>query len=169
VARHWKNCWKPKLENSEWREKCGIGSVEMSNTIRCDIVSAQEEIFSGQVALFVATGTSGELGIYPHHAPLMTTLKPGPLKVVLPDNEEAIFFVGGGILEVMPHLITVLTDTAIRADHLDEAAALRAKEEAERQLADRKGEMEIAQAMAKMAEAMAKLHAIEELRKKLKT
>ena len=89
--------------------------------------------------------------------------------MVLPDNEEAIFFVGGGILEVMPHLITVLTDTAIRADHLDEAAALRAKEEAERQLADRKGEMEIAQAMAKMAEAMAQLHAIEQLRRKLKT
>lgn len=137
----------------------------MSKTIQCDIVSAHEEIFSGEAAMIFATGTVGELGISPRHAPLITQLKPGPVRVQTPDGEEAFFFVGGGILEVMPHIVTVLADTAVRADDLDEAAAARAKEEAERELADRTGEMEIAEAQAKLAEAIAQLQALERLRK----
>jgi F-type H+-transporting ATPase subunit epsilon len=140
----------------------------MSKTIRCDIVSAQEEIYSGEAAMIFATGTVGELGISPRHAPLITQLKPGPVRVQQPDGEEAFFFVGGGILEVMPHIVTVLADTAVRADDLDEAAAARAKEEAERELADRTGEMEVAEAQAKLAEAVAQLQAMERLRKKVK-
>ena len=123
-------------------------------------------IFSGNVSLLVATGTLGELGITPRHAPLMTTLKAGPVRVLMPDGEESIFFVGGGILEVMPHLVTVLADTAVRADDLDEAAAKRAREEAERELKDRAGDMEFAEAQARLAKAMAQLRALEQLRKR---
>ena len=96
----------------------------MKHTIQCDIVSAQEEIFSGEATMVFATGSVGELGISPRHAPLITQLKPGPVRVQRPDGEEAFFFVGGGILEVMPHIVTVLADTAVRADDLDEAAAV---------------------------------------------
>ena len=140
----------------------------MSKTIRCDIVSAHEEIYSGDAAMIFATGTVGELGISPRHAPLITQLKPGPVRVQQPDGEEIFFFVGGGILEVQPHIVTVLADTAVRADDLDEAAAVRAKEEAERELQDRTGEMEVAEAQAKLAEAIAQLQALERLRKNLK-
>ena len=108
----------------------------MSKTIRCDIVSAHEEIYSGEAAMIYATGMVGELGISPRHAPLITKLKPGPVRVAQPDGEEAFFYVGGGILEVQPHVVTVLADTAVRADDLDEAAATKAKEEAERELQD---------------------------------
>jgi F-type H+-transporting ATPase subunit epsilon len=137
-------------------------------TFQCDIVSAQTEIFSGKVKAVVAGGDSGDLGIYPRHAPLMTTLKPGPIRVILADGEEAIFFVGGGILEVMPHLVTVLADTAIRADDIDEAAAVKAREEAERALQDRTGGMEIAEAQARLLEAMAQLRALEQMRQRIK-
>ena len=140
----------------------------MSKTIRCDIVSAHEEIYSGDAAMIFATGMVGELGISPRHAPLITQLKPGPVRVQQPDGEEAFFFVGGGILEVQPHIVTVLADTAVRADDLDEAAAVRAKEEAERELQDRTGDMEVAEAQAKLAEAIAQLQALERLRKKVK-
>jgi len=140
----------------------------MSKTIQCDIVSAQEEIWSGPAAQVYATGVSGELGIYPRHTPLITQLKPGPVRVVDEQGEEQFFFVGGGIIEVQPHIVTVLGDTAVRADDLDEAAAQRAKDEAERELQDRTGEMEIAEAQAKLAEAMAQLQALEQLRKKVK-
>ena len=112
-----------------------------------------------------ATGSVGELGISPRHAPLITQLKPGPVRVQRPDGDEAFFFVGGGILEVMPHVVTVLADTAVRADDLDEAAAVRAKEEAERQLADQTGEIEIAEAQSRLLEAAAQLRALEQLRK----
>jgi F-type H+-transporting ATPase subunit epsilon len=138
----------------------------MKHTIQCDIVSAQEEIFSGEAAMIFATGSMGELGISPRHAPLITQLKPGPVRVQQPDGEEAFFFVGGGILEVMPHIVTVLADTAVRADDLDEAAAVRAKEEAERELQDHAGEMDIAEAQARLLEAAAQLRALEQLRKK---
>ncbi len=140
----------------------------MSKTIRCDIVSAHEEIYSGDAVMIFATGVVGELGISPRHAPLITQLKPGPVRVQQPDGEEVFFFVGGGILEVQPHIVTVLADTAVRADDLDEAAAVRAKEEAERELQDRTGEMEVAEAQAKLAEAIAQLQALEGLRKRLK-
>ena len=138
----------------------------MKHTIQCDIVSAQEKIFSGEASMVFATGTVGELGISPRHAPLITQLKPGPVRVQQPNGEEAFFFVGGGILEVMPHIVTVLADTAVRADDLDEAAASRAKEEAERELQDHTGEMEIAEAQARLLEAAAQLRALEQLRKK---
>ena len=138
----------------------------MKHTIQCDIVSAQEEIFSGEASMIFATGSVGELGISPRHAPLITQLKPGPVRVQQADGEEAFFFVGGGILEVMPHLVTVLADTAVRADDLDEAAAVRAKEEAERELQNQTGEMEIAEAQARLLEAAAQIRALEQLRKK---
>jgi len=140
----------------------------MSKTIRCDIVSAHEEIYSGDAAMIFATGVVGELGISPRHAPLITQLKPGPVRVLQPDGEEAFFFVGGGILEVQPHIVTVLADTAVRADDLDKAAAVRAKEEAERELQDRTGGLEVAEAQAKLSEAIAQLRALERLRKEMK-
>ncbi len=140
----------------------------MTKTIRCDIVSAHEEIFSGDVAMVFATGIAGELGISPRHAPLITQLKPGPVRVQDPDGEEQFFFVTGGIIEVQPHVVTVLADTVMRGEDLDQAAAEAAKAEAERELADRTGDMEIAEAQAKLAEAVAQLQAMERLRKSLK-
>jgi F-type H+-transporting ATPase subunit epsilon len=138
------------------------------STIRCDIVSAEEEIYSGPVSMVVATGEMGELGIAPKHAPLITRLKAGQVRVILPNGEEQLFYVSGGILEVQPQVVTVLTDTAIRGKDLDEAAAKKAKEEAERAIANRGDAMEIAEAQAKLAEAVAQLQALERLRKNLK-
>jgi F-type H+-transporting ATPase subunit epsilon len=140
----------------------------MTKSIQCDIVSAHEEIFSGEAAMVFASGIAGELGIAPRHAPLITQLKAGPVRVQKPSGEEEFFFVSGGILEVQPHMVTVLTDTAMRGDDLDEAAAKAAKAEAERQLADRSGEMDIAEAQAQLMQAVAQLAALEQLRKKLK-
>jgi F-type H+-transporting ATPase subunit epsilon len=140
----------------------------MSKTIQCDIVSAQEQIWSGQAAQVFASGVSGDLGIYPRHTPLITQLKPGPVRVVDTQGEEQFFFVGGGIIEVQPHMVTVLADTAVRAKDLDAAAAQRAKEEAERILAQRTGDMEVAEAQSKLAEAVAQLQALEQLRRKVK-
>jgi F-type H+-transporting ATPase subunit epsilon len=140
----------------------------MKKTIRCDIVSAHGEVFSGEASMVFATGVSGELGISPRHAPLITQLKPGPVRVQQPDGEEAFFFASGGILEVQPHEVTVLTDTATRGEDLDEAAAQAAKAEAERELADRTGDMEVAEAQARLLEAVAQLRAVERMRKDLK-
>ena len=136
-------------------------------TIQCDIVSAQDAIWSGQAAQVFATGVSGELGIYPRPTPLITQLKPGPVRVVDEAGEEQFFFCGGGIIEVQPHVVTVLADTAMRGADLDAAAAQKAKEEAERALADRTEAMEVAEAQAKLAEAIAQLQALEQLRKKV--
>ncbi|PKM09279.1 MAG: F0F1 ATP synthase subunit epsilon [Gammaproteobacteria bacterium HGW-Gammaproteobacteria-4] len=140
----------------------------MASTIRCDIVSAEEEIFHGVVSMVVATGEMGELGIAPRHAPLITRLKPGQVRVILEDGEEQNFYVSGGILEVQPQVVTVLADTAVRAKDIDEAAAKFAKEEAERAIANRTDVMEVAQAQARLAEAVAQLQALERLRKNLK-
>lgn len=140
----------------------------MTSTIRCDIVSAEEEIFHGAAQLIVATGEMGELGIAPRHAPLITRLKPGQVRVILENGDEQFFYVSGGILEVQPQVVTVLADTAIRAKDLDEAAANKAKDAAERALANRTDAMEIAQAQAELAQAMAQLQALERLRKALK-
>jgi F-type H+-transporting ATPase subunit epsilon len=137
-------------------------------TIRCDIVSAEAEIFHGEATLVIATGEQGELGIAPRHAPLITRLKPGHVEVIQENGERQSFYVSGGILEVQPQVVTVLADTAARADELDEAAALTAKEEAEKALADRTDEMEVAEAQAKLAEAMAQLQALERMRRNLK-
>ncbi len=137
-------------------------------TIRCDIVSAEAEIYSGEATLVVATGEVGELGIAPRHAPLITRLKPGKVVVTTPDGEQLDFAIGGGILEVQPTVVTVLADTAIRAENIDEAKVRAAKEEAERILANRGEAMDIAEAQKHLAEAMAQLQAIERLRKNLK-
>lgn len=136
----------------------------MKPEIRCDIVSAETEIYSGNVSLVVASGVAGELGIHPRHAPLMTQLKPGPIRVVPVVGEELVYFIGGGLLEVMPHMVTVLADTALRADDLDEAAAIRAKEEAERQLAERTSEIEFLEAEIMLKNALAQLRAVELVR-----
>ena len=140
----------------------------MTKTIQCDIVSAQEEIFSGETTMLIASGVAGELGITPRHAPLITQLKAGPVRVLKEDGEEEFFFVSGGILEVQPHMITVLTDKATRGADIDEAAAKAAKAEAERQLADRTGEMEVAEAQSQLVQAAAQLAALEQLRKTAK-
>lgn len=140
----------------------------MTATIRCDIVSAEEEIFHGNAQMVIATGEMGELGIAPRHAPLITRLKPGQVRVQLENGEEQFFYVSGGILEVQPSVVTVLADTAIRARDLDEAAARKAKEEAERALADRSDALEVAQAQAQLAQAIAQLQALEHLRRSLK-
>jgi len=137
-------------------------------TFQCDIVSAQNEIWSGKAAQVFATGVAGELGIYPRHTPLITQLKPGPVRVVDEEGEEQFFFCGGGIIEVQPHIVTVLADTAMRGEDLDATAAEKSREEAERALADRSEAMEVAQAQAKLAEAIAQLQALERLRKDLK-
>ena len=137
-------------------------------TIRCDIVSAEEEIFRGEATMVIATGEMGELGIAPRHAPLITRLKPGQVRVMREDGEELFFYVSGGILEVQPTVVTVLTDTAIRARDLDEAAARSAQEQAERALADRSDALEVAQAQAQLAQALAQLQALERLRRSLK-
>lgn len=140
----------------------------MTSTIRCDIVSAEEEIFHGDVQMVVATGEMGELGIAPRHAPLITRLKPGKVVLTLASGDKLDIVVSGGILEVQPQVVTVLADTAIRAQDIDEAKATQAKEEAERILANRGEAMEIAEAQARLAEAMAQLQALERLRKNLK-
>ena len=137
-------------------------------TIRVDIVSAEAEIFRGEAQLVIANGEMGELGIAPRHAPLITRLKPGQLRVLLPSGEEQFFFISGGILEVQPQVVTVLADTAMRAKDIDEAAAMKAKNDAERALADRTDSMEVAEAQAQLAQAAAQLQALERLRKNLK-
>jgi len=137
----------------------------MANTIHVDIVSAEGEIFSGAAAMVFAPASQGEIGIAPRHAPLLTTLKPGEVRVQTPEGDEHYFYIGGGAIEVQPHLVTVLADTALRAKDIDEAAALSAKQRAEDALKDRVGLIEIAEAQAELARAAAQLKAIERLRK----
>ncbi|MHB1616920.1 MAG: F0F1 ATP synthase subunit epsilon [Metallibacterium sp.] len=137
-------------------------------SIRCDIVSAEAEIFHGEATLVVASGAMGELGITPRHAPLITRLKPGQVEVVRPDGERLSFYVSGGILEVQPQVVTVLADTALRAADIDEAAALKAKQEAQDALSNRKDAIELAEAQAQLVQAIAQLQALERLRKQLK-
>ncbi|MEW4983691.1 MAG: F0F1 ATP synthase subunit epsilon [Cycloclasticus sp.] len=136
----------------------------MSMTIHVDIVSAEASIYSGLAEMVFAPGVMGELGIAPRHAPLVTRLKPGEVRVNT-GKEELDFFISGGILEVQPHIVTVLADTAIRADDLDEAKALEAKKRAEEALADKSSDIDFAKAQAELAEAAAQLQAISRLRK----
>ena len=137
-------------------------------TIRCDIVSAEQEIFHGDATLVVVTGELGELGIAPRHAPLITRLKPGKVVVTTPSGEHLDFAISGGMLEVQPEVVTVLADTAVRAQDIDEAAVRAAKEEAERILQGRGEAMEVAEAQKRLAEISAQLAALERLRKNLK-
>lgn len=134
-------------------------------TIHVDIVSAEGQIFSGEAAMVFAPAAMGDIGIAPRHAPLLTTLRPGEVRVQMPDGEEQFFFVGGGAIEVQPHLVTVLADTALRAKDIDEAAALQAKQRAEEALKDRAGKIDVAEAQAELARAVAQIKAIEKLRK----
>ena len=134
-------------------------------TIHVDIVSAEGEIFSGEASMVFAPAQMGEIGIAPRHAPLLTTLRPGELRVQVPNGEEQYFYVSGGAIEIQPHLVTVLADTAARAKDLDEAAAKEAIQRAEEALRDRKGEIDSAKAQAELARAAAQLRAIERLRK----
>ena len=138
----------------------------MANTIHVDIVSAEGQIFSGPASMVFVPGSQGELGIAPRHAPLLTTLKAGEVRVQTDGAEEQSFYVGGGSLEIQPNLVTVLADTAARARDLDEAAALAAKQRAEDAVRERSDKVDIAEAQAELARAVAQLRAIERLRKK---
>ena len=134
--------------------------------VHVDVVSAEELIFSGETDFAVFPGEAGELGIFPRHAPLLTRVRPGTVRLKIPDREEyELVYVSGGVLEVQPTLITLLADTAIRAHDLDEAKALDAKKRAEEALANRNSEMDYATAEAELAQAVAQLHAIARLKK----
>jgi F-type H+-transporting ATPase subunit epsilon len=135
-------------------------------TMHCDIVSAEKEIFSGRVTMVIVSGTIGELGIMPGHAPLLTGINPGPVRLKFDNGEEQVFFASGGFLEVQPGTVTVLADTALRADDLDEAAAQQAKEHAERSLQDRAADFDFSLAAAQLAEASARLRTLDELKKR---
>ncbi|VFM95135.1 MAG: ATP synthase F1 subcomplex epsilon subunit [Candidatus Kentron sp. G] len=137
----------------------------MAMLTHLDIVSAEAEIFSGQVAMVFAPATMGEVGIAPRHAPLITNLKPGEVRAQLPSGEEQWFYVSGGILEVQPHVVTVLSDTALRAHDIDEAAAAAAKERAEQAMQDHTSEMEYAAAEAALVEATAQLALLKRIKK----
>ncbi len=136
----------------------------MAMTIHVDIVSAEAQIYSGLVEAVFASAVMGEVGIYPRHTPMLTRLKPGEVRVLV-DGKEEQFYVSGGMLEVQPHVVTILADTAMRADDVDEAAALQAKADAERAIQDRDTEMDYAEAQAQLAEAVAQLKSIEKMRK----
>ena len=138
----------------------------MAMTMHCDIVSAEKEIFSGRVTMVIANGTLGELGIMPGHAPLLTGIRSGPVRLKFDNGEEEVFFASGGYLEVQPSVVTVLADTALRADDVDEAAAMQAKEQAERALADLQSDFDFSLAAAQLAEASARLRTLEELKKR---
>ena len=136
----------------------------MAMTIHVDIVSAEKAIFSGPAEMVFASAAMGEVGILPRHAPLLTVLKPGQVRLKTPGGGEEFFYVSGGMREVQPHMVTVLADTAERAKDLDEAAAQQAKDHAEQAMADKTSEFEYARAQIELAEAMAQLQAIKKLR-----
>jgi F-type H+-transporting ATPase subunit epsilon len=133
--------------------------------MHCDIVSAEKSIFSGLVEMVVAAGSLGDLGIAPGHAPLLTALIPGPVKLVLSGGEEEVFYVSGGFLEVQRGVVTLLADTALRADDLDEASAISAMDDAEKAIANQTAEFEYSIAAAQLAEAAAQLRALRQMRK----
>lgn len=139
----------------------------MAMTVHCDIVSAEEYLFSGLVQRVVARGAMGELGIEPSHAALLTPLVPGTVRIVKQNGEEEIVYVSGGYLEVQPNSITILADTALRAGSLDEAAALEAKRQAELAMENKNSEMDYSTALAQLAEAVAQLRTIQQIREKL--
>jgi F-type H+-transporting ATPase subunit epsilon len=140
----------------------------MAMTVHLDIVSAERAIFSGLAEFVVATGDLGEIGVAPGHAPLLTSLRPGQIRVTKQGGEEEVFYIDGGMLEVQPNCVTVLADTAIRADSLDEAAAIQAKQDAEKALAAKSSDFDYASASADLARAVAQIQAIQQIRKKAK-
>jgi F-type H+-transporting ATPase subunit epsilon len=138
----------------------------MVMTVHVDIVSAEKEIFSGTAEMVFAPAEMGEVGIAPRHAPMITRLNPGEVRVKISDKESHPYFISGGILEVQPHLVTILADTAIRAKDIDEAAALQAKARAEEALADKSGKIDYATAQAQLAQAIMQLRTLDRLRKR---
>ncbi|MFZ5722173.1 MAG: F0F1 ATP synthase subunit epsilon [Pseudomonadota bacterium] len=139
----------------------------MAMTTTCEIVSAEEAIFSGTVSMVVATGVMGELGILPGHTALLTQLRPGPIRLIKEDGAEDIFYCSGGILEIQPTVITILADTVVRADNLDQAAAEEARKQAELALENQKDDVDYANAAAQLAEAAARLRTLDAIRKKM--
>jgi len=139
----------------------------MAMTVHCDIVSAEEEIFSGLVEQIVATGDLGDLGINYGHAPLLTGLKPGPVRILVQGGEEQVFYVSGGFLEVQPNSVTILADTALRADDVDEAAATEAQNKARQEISNLSSDIDYSRAAAELAEAAAQLRTLQAIRKKL--
>lgn len=136
-----------------------------AKTMQLEIVSAERALFSGRVRSLVATGSVGELGIYPGHTALLTSLKPGQIFVTMEDGREEVFYMSGGMLEVQPEIVTVLADIAVRAADLDEAAAMAAKEQAQKRLSEQKSGIEYSRALSELAEAAAQLKAIETIRR----
>ena len=136
----------------------------MAKTLHVDIVSAEQQIFSGEASMLIAPGEAGELGILPEHMPLLTRIKPGTVRIQQPAGEEEVIYVSGGMMEVQPDRVTVLADTSVRAHDLDEAKAMEAERLAKEALANRTGAMELAKAQAELAEAAAQLAAIRKLR-----
>ena len=139
----------------------------MVMTVHCDIVSAEKAIFSGLVEQVVANGSLGDLGVQFGHAPLLTALKPGPVRVRRQGGEEEIYYVSGGYLEVQPNIVTILADVAVRADDMDEAAAETARQQAAQVFTNNSGELDYSRAAAQLAEAAAQLRTIQQLRKNL--
>jgi F-type H+-transporting ATPase subunit epsilon len=138
----------------------------MASTVLCTIVSAEEEIYSGQVEMVVATGTIGELGIYPGHTPLLTGVKPGPVRLRMEGGDEEIFFASGGYIEVQPGAVTILADTALRADDIDEAAAVAAQQKAEQEQGDQRSDIDFARVSADLQEQAAMLRTVRKLRER---
>jgi len=139
---------------------------EMTMTVHVDIVSAEKEIFSGSVEMIFAPGELGELGISPRHAPLITKLNPGEVRVKVSDTESYPFYISGGLLEIQPHLVTILADTAVRAKDIDEVAALDAKVKAEEALSDKSGKIDYATAQAQLQQAVMQLRTLDRFRKR---
>ncbi len=136
----------------------------MAGTVHCSIVSAEQEVFSGDVASVVATGTLGELGIHPGHTALLSGIKAGPVRLVMEDGSEEIFFASGGFIEVQPTAITILADTAMRGDDIDEAQAEAARQQAERELADQKSDFDFSRVQANLQDQAAMLRTVRKVR-----
>ncbi len=137
----------------------------MASTIQVDIVSAESEIYSGEAEMLIASAEMGDVGIAPGHAPFISRIRPGEVTIRISGQEDELIYVSGGVLEVQPHVVTVLADTATRAADLDEAEAIRAKERAEEMLQDRQAEMEYAEAQAELIEAVAQLQVIRKMKR----
>lgn len=137
----------------------------MAHSIQCEIVSAERSIFSGTVSELIAAGVMGDLGVLPGHSPLLTELKPGPLRVFDEDGEEQLYYVAGGFLEVQPDVVSVLADSAVRARDLDEAEAEAAREQAQKSIDDQQTDLDYTRAAAELAEAVAKLRTLDQLRR----
>ncbi|OTG86792.1 F0F1 ATP synthase subunit epsilon [Acinetobacter sp. ANC 4558] len=133
-------------------------------TMQCDVVSVQESLYSGTITMLIAKAAGGEIGVLPGHTPLVTLLKPGAIRVLLENGTEELIYVSGGVLEVQPHVVTILADTAVRAHDLDEAAIVEARKHAEQLLANQKSDLDSAAALAALAETAAQLDTIRKIK-----